>query len=97
MPGPDDDDEDPAFTRLEEQEGVLGALFGRPPPIDQAATDHVIAALQTETDEPIPDVDACPKCGLSFVKTEQGAGLTFPIKVICTCSICAHEWERIDE
>lgn len=65
--------------------------------VDRPATDHVIAAMSLDADEPLPDVDECPKCGMSFITTTDGIGLTFPMKVICTCRTCNHEWERTDE
>ena len=67
--------------------------------VDQQSTAAAVASLKVDLDsvEPIPDVDACPKCGMSFVSVAEGVGLTFPMKVICTCTTCNHEWERLDE
>lgn len=67
--------------------------------VDQQATAAVIAAMKVDVDDaaPIPDVDECPKCSMSFVTVEQCVGLTFPFKVICTCRTCSHVWERLDE
>jgi hypothetical protein len=87
------DDSDIAADPLED---FLRAVL-MPPVVDQSATDAVIAALHSDTVEPIPEVDECPKCAMSFVTIEQGVGLTFPIKVVCTCRICEHTWERVDE
>jgi hypothetical protein len=65
--------------------------------VDKDLTAKVVAALSDGSDEPVPDVDECPKCGMSFIEVSEGAGLTFPIKVACRCTTCEHEWERIDE
>lgn|GEM_PF-6710961 len=87
---------DDGVESADPMEDFLRSVF-TPPAIDRQATDAVIAALQSDSVDPIPDVDECPKCAMSFVTVEQGAGLTFPIKVVCTCRICEHTWERIDE
>jgi hypothetical protein len=78
---------------------ILRAMLAPRIVLDQQATDAVKAAMKTDDNDvaPIPDVDECPKCSMSFVSVEQGAGLTFPFKVICTCRTCSHVWERLDE
>lgn len=80
-------------------EELATALVGRfgAPVIDPVATSAAQDALNLDTTEPIPDVDECPECKLSFVTVEQGAGLSFPMKVACTCRHCGLAWERLDE
>lgn len=63
----------------------------------QKAQEALIAEMSKGSDAPIPDVDECPSCGMSFIDTEPGVGLSFPMKVQCRCRTCNHAWERLDE